>query len=921
MGTINGYINAIEQGNVSRVYPQTKIECVENLSDRLNSKVDKVSGKGLSSNDYTNAEKSKLSNIEAEANKTTVDSALSSSSLNPVQNKIVNAALATKADNSAVSALASTVNGKADSTTVSSLADRVSVNETDIATQTARIDNIVALPEGSTTGDAELSDIRVKADGTTALSAGDAVREQINDSNGKLSEYAAEQALAFNPYVNLLDLLTYTEDYCYYNSLTPQYLPTADVGAYSTKRISAGKTYYYKNLYAYFSWIVYDDEPTGGRRFSSTTGTSESGSFTAQKNGTVYISIDKRNYESNTPPLFTESVDMYNSNANTHFEATSAVNIPAINDNLLNSGIGCNSCTVEGTGDNGGVINKQNFELVIPRGSSGAGSFLAAQFDITPYDVSVNQKIYAIIGVETNYTGAYDFDVNSNQGYWVTSRKIIKTTDNINWWLLEINLKSVTPFKIFYQIALSAPTATADIYVRFHKPRLYFEDYAFTSSGNQALKALVDFNIDCPFTQCEAGGTGANGGIINKQNFELVIPAGSTGKDSFLAAEFNIQGQGVSAGDIIYALIGVETNYTGYHEFNVNAYSGYWLREKKLISTEGNTEWYLLKIAYADDVPFKIFYQKLSASVETEEIHIKFHNPRLYFYHSNEEEKETFIQVGDNKDYTSLRTALEFAANNATKNNRCIVQMYYDDYDVANDLTAEELSESSSYVGLTVSDYVKIIGMSRRNTIRLSLASSLPDSVRHRISTLNLSDSGELENLTVIGNRCRYAIHDDYYTRTERTKTIKNCKFVSDSTYYARAYGAGYRSGDKWCFENCVFESRNDMANYSPFSAHNNINFTKSAEILFDNCRFSGGSIGAAFGSLTNGSSVVNNVTFKGCKITSTNEAVKLYEESASTYGAGCRVSVTGYSNNFDNSDVTINVTDGKDYSDYVDLL
>ena len=119
------------------------------LKEMLNGKVDKVSGKGLSTNDFTAAYKTKLDGIAAGANKITVDSALSGTSTNPVQNRVVAERIGTIEAN--VSA-ATTTAGNAAASAAAVKKDLVNYyKKTETYSQTEINNKISAIPKFSIT--------------------------------------------------------------------------------------------------------------------------------------------------------------------------------------------------------------------------------------------------------------------------------------------------------------------------------------------------------------------------------------------------------------------------------------------------------------------------------------------------------------------------------------------------------------------------------------------------------------------------------------------------------------------------------------------------------------------------------------------------------------------------------------------------
>lgn len=69
----------------------------------------------------------------------------------------------------------------------------------DIQTQKSRIDSFTALQDGSTTGDAELIDARIGADGITYANLGSSIRSQFNDINDNIKDIITKSQNLINP--------------------------------------------------------------------------------------------------------------------------------------------------------------------------------------------------------------------------------------------------------------------------------------------------------------------------------------------------------------------------------------------------------------------------------------------------------------------------------------------------------------------------------------------------------------------------------------------------------------------------------------------------------------------------------------------------------------------------------------------------
>lgn len=129
--------------------------------------------------------------------------------------------------------------------------------QTEMSVLKSRMDTFTALKDGSTTGDAELADIRVGADGVTYGSAGAAVREQIGEKLDK-------------NFTNIASAVEITQETGYYKNTQGKTIITVKNEKFSTIKVegvTAGERYAlqtYMSLQGlYYNFFVFESATSG----------------------------------------------------------------------------------------------------------------------------------------------------------------------------------------------------------------------------------------------------------------------------------------------------------------------------------------------------------------------------------------------------------------------------------------------------------------------------------------------------------------------------------------------------------------------------------------------------------------------------------------------------------------------------------
>lgn len=195
------------------------------------------------------------------------------------------------------------------------------------------------------------------------------------------------------------------------------------------------------------------------------------------------------------------------------------------------------------------------------------------------------------------------------------------------------------------------------------------------------------------------------------------------------------------------------------------------------------------------------------------------------------------LEVGTGKQYTNLRTALEYASARADAIIRYEVHLFPGTYDTIGYYTAEEIAVEG-FQGLFVTNGVSLIGIGQRSEIVLTATMSTTDYTtqkRNDISTLNVVGNMTVKNMTIIAENIRYALHDDTGVMGHQLNEhiYEDVTFIGENLTSSadgeRSFGAGGGNMKRMIMRNCDF-SDNMVIHTSTNNVHD---FT----VYLENCR------------------------------------------------------------------------------------
>lgn len=199
------------------------------------------------------------------------------------------------------------------------------------------------------------------------------------------------------------------------------------------------------------------------------------------------------------------------------------------------------------------------------------------------------------------------------------------------------------------------------------------------------------------------------------------------------------------------------------------------------------------------------------------------------------------ISVGVGKQYSSLVDAIN-SITDSSESKQYIINLYEGEYE-----TVVENNINSDYKGLIIPDYVSIIGVGDREKIIIkgTLPSLEYSEFANKISTINLTMNGTVENVTIKSKNIKYCNHDDgsEFGMIDAAHSFRLVKFIVEKTddgisASSNNIGIGSQKNKEIIFEMCEFINYNQGK--TAILAHDNASVaqTRGCRLTVKKCIF-----------------------------------------------------------------------------------